>query len=377
MEIMSPAGSFESLHTAIKAGANSIYFGVGKLNMRAQAAKNFTLEDLEKIINICQENNVRSYLTLNTVMYNEDLEEAKKICDKVKALGITSIIASDFSVIQYANSINLNVHISTQANVSNIEAVKFFSKFSDVIVLARELNLEQIKEICNQVQEEQIKGPSGELVKIEIFIHGALCVANSGKCYMSLGLYNTSANRGKCVQPCRRGYKITDEETGKELVLDNKYVMSPKDLCTIKFLDQILDSGVSVLKIEGRGRSPEYVYTVTKVYREAVDAYKEKTYTKEKIESWLEELKSVLQEFENQKRIVVDLSSLALALDCNGAGWLGRAECDDVARFVRLCLRLAMLNGSTNGRDKSVTKQLNFADMNDLDDLRLQATLQL
>ena len=293
MEIMSPAGSFESLHTAIKAGANSIYFGVGKLNMRAQAAKNFTLEDLEKIINICQENNVRSYLTLNTVMYNEDLEEAKKICDKVKALGITSIIASDFSVIQYANSINLNVHISTQANVSNIEAVKFFSKFSDVIVLARELNLEQIKEICNQVQEEQIKGPSGELVKIEIFIHGALCVANSGKCYMSLGLYNTSANRGKCVQPCRRGYKITDEETGKELVLDNKYVMSPKDLCTIKFLDQILDSGVSVLKIEGRGRSPEYVYTVTKVYREAVDAYKEKTYTKEKIESWLEELKSV------------------------------------------------------------------------------------
>lgn len=308
IEIMAPAGSYEALQAAIKAGANSIYFGVGELNMRARSAS-FGLDDLSKVISICKENEVRSYLTLNTVMYDDNLEVMKKICDEAKQAGITAVIASDMAVIQYANSIDLEVHISTQTNVSNIEAVKFFAKYADVIVLARELSLEQIKFICDKIKEEKIVGPSGKLVEIELFAHGALCVSVSGKCYMSLAQYNFSANRGACLQACRRSYRVTDEETGDELKVENKFVMSPKDLCTIKFLDKILDSGVSVLKIEGRGRAPEYVYTTTKVYREAADAYlsgefcnngkcsneerEKKKEIQEKVDNWVKYLGSV------------------------------------------------------------------------------------
>ncbi len=293
VEIMSPAGSFDSLAAAIKAGANSVYFGVEQLNMRTRGAKNFTLEDLPKIVSLCKKHKVKTYLTVNTILYSEDLSLMRKIIDKAKASGVSAVIASDIAAIQYANSIGQEVHTSTQLNVSNIEAVKFFAQFSDMIVLARELKLEQITEICNEIKKQNIKGPNGELVKIEIFCHGALCVSISGKCYMSLAKENRSANRGECSQPCRRAYRVIDEDTGEELALDNKYVMSPKDLCTIQFLDKILESGISVLKIEGRARPPEYVYTVTKVYKEATQAVEDKTYTKEKITNWLKELETV------------------------------------------------------------------------------------
>ncbi len=296
VEIMAPAGSYESLQAAINAGADSIYFGIEQLNMRARAANNFTLEDLKKIAKICQEKNINSYLTLNTVLYDHDVTLMKKICDAAKAAEITAVIASDISAISYANSIDLEVHISTQCNVSNIEAVKFYAKFADVIVLARELTLKQIKKICDTIKEENITGPKGNLVEIELFAHGALCVAISGKCYMSLGTYNASANRGACLQNCRRSYRVIDEETGDELVLDNKYVMSPKDLCTIGFVDQILDAGVRVLKFEGRGRSPDYVDTVIRTYREAVDQYLAGTYSQnkeEKVAKWTKELEKV------------------------------------------------------------------------------------
>lgn len=269
IEIMAPAGSFESLAAAINAGATSIYFGVGNLNMRSKSA-NFELEDLKTIVGICSESHVRSYLTLNTVMYDEDLKPAKELCDLAKSVEVSAIIATDISVIEYARSINLEVHISTQANISNIEAVRFYSRYADVIVLARELTLEQIRQVSSRVEEEKICGPSGELLKIEVFVHGAMCIAVSGKCYMSLAQYNSSANRGKCLQSCRRSYKVTDEETGDELIIDNKFVMSPKDLCTIKMLDKLVDAGVSVLKIEGRARGAEYVDTVVRVYKEAL-----------------------------------------------------------------------------------------------------------
>jgi U32 family peptidase len=293
IEIMAPAGSYESLHAAINAGANSVYFGIEQLNMRARAANNFTTEDLKKIVSICQENNVRTYLTLNTVMYDHDMILMKKICDTAKESGITAVILSDLAALQYARSIGLEVHMSTQANITNIEAVKFYSAFSDVIVLARELTLKQITSICTQIKEEGIKGPSGELIEVEIFVHGALCVAISGKCYMSLATYNSSANRGACLQNCRRAYKVIDEESGDELRIDNKYIMSPKDLCTIGFIDQIIESGVSVLKIEGRGRAPEYVDTVVRCYREAVESVLEGSYSKEKIDSWIVDLEKV------------------------------------------------------------------------------------
>lgn len=293
VELMSPVGNYESLMAAIKLGADSVYFGVEQLNMRAKSANNFTIKDIDKIEKICKKNKIKCYLALNTIMYDHDLDLMKKICDKAKKTGINAVIASDVSAMMYANSIGLNVHCSTQANVSNIEAVKFYSKFVDIIVLARELTLGQIKEICKQIEEQNIKGPSGDLVKIEIFVHGALCVAISGKCYMSLATYNASANRGACLQNCRRAYKVIDEETGDELVIDNKYIMSPKDLCTIGFMDKILDSGVSVLKIEGRARSTEYIYIVTKVYKEAIKSYYEGNYTKEKIDLWIKELESV------------------------------------------------------------------------------------
>lgn len=292
-EIMAPAGSYEALHAAINAGAQSVYFGIEQLNMRARAANNFTIEDLRKIVAICKENKVKTYLTLNTIMYDHDLTLLQTICNAAKESGVTAVICSDIAAIQYARSIGLEIHLSTQTNVTNIEAVKFFAQYADVIVLARELTLQQISSICSEIKRQGIKGPGGELVQIEIFVHGALCVAVSGKCYMSLATYNSSANRGACLQNCRRSYKIIDEETGDELIVDNKYIMSPKDLCTIGFIDKILEAGVRVLKIEGRGRAPEYVHTTVRVYHEAVESYYAGTYTPEKVEKWIAELETV------------------------------------------------------------------------------------
>lgn len=293
LEIMAPAGSFESLSAALKAKADSVYFGIGKLNMRARATVNFTADDLPAIVKQCRKAGVKSYLTLNTIIYNNEIADARKLCDSAKNAGIDAVIASDPAVITYAHSIGLPVHISVQANVCNRESVRFFSRFADVMVLARELNLSQIREIIDFIDKEDIRGPSGELIRIEIFAHGALCIAVSGKCYMSLAAYNTSANRGSCYQNCRRSYRVIDEETGNEMVLDNKYVMSPKDICTIRVLDQLIDAGISIFKLEGRGRSSDYVYTTTQVYREAADACLNNDYTAEKIAGWEEKLASV------------------------------------------------------------------------------------
>lgn len=292
-EIMSPAGSWDTLNAALQGGADSVYFGIEQLNMRARAANNFKIAELPEIVRHCSEAGVKTYLTLNTILYDHDIPLMKRICDEAKKAGVTAVIACDLAGIQYAHSINLEVHISTQQNISNIEQVKFFAAYADVVVLARELTIKQIHYICDQVKKQDIRGPKGELVEIEIFVHGALCVAISGKCHMSLHTQNASANRGACVQNCRRAYKVVDEETGEELVLDNQYVMSPKDLCTVMFLDEILKTGVRVLKIEGRGKSPDYVYTVTKVYKEAAQSVLEKTFTKEKIAAWMEELGTV------------------------------------------------------------------------------------
>lgn len=292
-EIMSPAGSWDTLNAAIQGGADSVYFGIEQLNMRARAANNFKIAELPEIVRHCSESGVKTYLTLNTILYDHDIPLMKRICDEAKKAGVTAVIACDLAGIQYAHSINLEVHISTQQNISNIEQVKFFASYADVVVLARELTIKQIQYICDQVKKQDIRGPKGELVEIEIFVHGALCVAISGKCHMSLHTQNASANRGACVQNCRRAYKVVDEETGEELVLDNQYVMSPKDLCTVMFLDEILKTGVRVLKIEGRGKAPDYVYTVTKVYKEAAQSVLEKTFTKEKIATWMNELGTV------------------------------------------------------------------------------------
>jgi len=261
--------------------------------MRARAARNFSIEELPEIVKFCKERGVKTYLTLNIVFYDDEIEEMKALCDKAKEAGITAVIAADFAVIEYANSIGVEVHISTQANVSNFSSLKFYARYADVIVLARELELDKIKDIIARVKKENICGPSGELLKIELFVHGALCVSISGKCYMSLGLYNHSANRGDCLQPCRRKYQVTDVETSNQLEIDNNYVMSPKDLCTISFLDKILNVGVGVLKIEGRGRSPEYVYSVVKTYREAVESYLSGTFIQEKVKVWKLELDKV------------------------------------------------------------------------------------
>jgi len=293
IEIMSPAGSFAAMQAAIDAGANSVYFGVEQLNMRACSADNFKIADLSKIVELCNKNNVKTYLAVNIVLYDHDIVMMKVLCDEAKKTGVTAIIASDIAALRYAKSIGLEIHISTQQNVSNIEAVKFFADFADVVVLARELTLDQIRNIINQIKKENITGPGGKLVRIEIFAHGALCVSISGKCYMSLATQNSSANRGACRQNCRRTYRVIDEENGDELVLENKYIMSPKDLCTIGFIDQLLGAGVGVLKLEGRGRSPDYVYVVTKCYREAADAVEDGTYTKEKIDNWIKELEKV------------------------------------------------------------------------------------
>lgn len=293
VEIMSPVGSYESLMAAIQGGAGSVYFGIEQLNMRAKSSNNFTLNDLVKISNICKENNIRSYITLNTIIYDDELPLMKSIVDAAKANDITAIIASDISVIQYAGSVGMEVHISTQTNITNIEAVKYYSQFADVMVYARELNLGQVAAITKEIEEQQIKGPSGKLVKIEVFVHGALCMAVSGKCYLSLDNFNYSANRGECLQPCRREYIVKDKDNEIELEIDNKYIMSPKDLNTIGFLDKILKAGVRIFKIEGRGRSPEYVKTVTACYKEAVQAYFNGNYNKENIKKWNKRLKTV------------------------------------------------------------------------------------
>lgn len=293
IEIMSPVGSYESLMSAIQAGAGSVYFGVEQLNMRARSANNFTLDDLEKISLICKENRIRTYLTLNTIIYDDELQLVKKIIDAAKANAISAIIASDMSVILYARSVGVEVHMSTQCNITNIEAVKYFAQFADVLVTARELTLKQVADIVKEIHEENICGPSGKLLRIELFVHGALCMAVSGKCYLSLDNMNYSANRGACLQLCRRGYTVTDKEEGLQLDIDHEYIMSPKDLCTIGFLDKIINAGVSILKIEGRGRSPEYVKTVTECYHEAVVAVVDNSYSKDKIDEWMVRLSSV------------------------------------------------------------------------------------
>lgn len=290
---MAPVGSYESLQAAIQGGANSVYFGVENLNMRSKSTFNFTIEDLQNIVSKSKENNLRTYLTVNTVLYNKELDQMQRIINAAKESGIDAIIASDFAAIQYAHSKGMEIHASTQVNISNIESLTFFANFADVVVLARELSLEQVAEIVKQIKEQDIRGPSGELVKIELFAHGALCMAVSGKCYLSLHEKNYSANRGQCLQTCRKAYTVKEKESGYELDIDNEYIMSPKDLMTIDFLNKVLDAGVSVLKIEGRARSPEYVKVVSSCYREAVDAYFDGTYNEEKIEYWKKKLSSV------------------------------------------------------------------------------------
>ncbi len=292
-EIMAPAGSYESLRAAIDAGADSVYFGVTQLNMRAKAAANFTLADLAQITQICHDNGVLAYLAVNTLLYDHDITIMKKLVDAAKAHGVDAIIAFDFATINYCNEIGIPVHMSVQFSISNYETVKFFAKMTNRVVLARELTLDQIKEIATKIREEQLMGNEGRLMEIEAFIHGALCVAQSGRCYMSLYTDNASANRGACRQNCRRKYKVTDVETGKELVIDNRYVMSAADICTIDFLDKILDSGVQVLKIEGRGRSPEYVATVVRAYKNALKDIAAGTYTPERIREYYAQLKTV------------------------------------------------------------------------------------
>jgi U32 family peptidase len=293
IELMSPAGSLEAMMAAIQGGCNSVYFGVEQLNMRARSTSNMTVNDLPKIAALAKEHGIKTYLTLNTVLYDHDIKLMQRIVDQCKSSGIDAIIASDHAVMGYAKQVDFPVHISTQANVTNIETVMFYSMFADVMVLSRELTLMQVKEITREIERRQIKGPSGKLVRVEVFGHGALCMAVSGKCYLSLHTHNASANRGACIQNCRRSYVVTDKDEGYELEIDNEYIMSAEDLCTIDFLDKIVDAGVEVLKIEGRGRSADYVYKTTKCYREAIDSIAEGTFTQEKIAHWREELATV------------------------------------------------------------------------------------
>lgn len=293
LEIMAPAGNFECLNAAIQGGANSVYFGIGKLNMRSHSANNFTPEDLEEVCRICREADVKSYLTLNIIVYNEDLEDMREALRSAAKEGVSAVIASDMAVIMYARELGIEVHISTQLSISNSESLRFYAQFADVIVLARELTLVQVKEIKAIIDADHICGPSGRLLEIEIFCHGALCMAVSGKCYLSLHEYNASANRGSCFQLCRRGYEVTDLETGNQLLVDNKYIMSPRDLCTIEFMDKIIDAGVTVFKIEGRARSSEYVKTVARAYRDAADAVQAGKYTPQLAASLKERLSTV------------------------------------------------------------------------------------
>jgi putative protease len=293
VEIMAPVGSYESLTAAIQGGANSIYFGVEQLNMRARSSNNFTIDDLKKIADICKENSLNSYLTLNVVMYDQEIEQMKAIVDAAKESGITAIIASDLSAIQYASSRGVEIHLSTQVNITNVESLRFYSQWADVVVLARELNLDQVKHIYDKIREDNITGPGGELVKIEMFVHGALCMAVSGKCYLSLHENNNSANRGSCYQTCRKAYTLTEKESGNELEIDNEYIMSPKDLSTIAFVNKLLDSGIRVMKIEGRARSPEYVKTVSAAYSKAVEAVVNDNYNDDFIAGLKAEVASV------------------------------------------------------------------------------------
>jgi len=293
IEIMAPAGSFESLAAAVQAGADSVYFGIEQLNMRSRSSYNFSGEDMEKIAGIAEENSMKTYLTLNTVIYNEELVRVREIAHLAKKAGISAVIVSDQAAISIAREEGMEVHLSTQLNISNIDTLRFYASFADVAVLARELTLDQVKEINDGIIKDDIRGPSGERIKTELFVHGALCMAISGKCYLSLHQYNHSANRGACLQACRRSYLVTEKETGRELEVDNEYIMSPKDLSTISFLDKIIEAGVSVLKIEGRARSAEYVYTVTRCYKEAVDAIFNSTYTTDEIERWNSDLAGV------------------------------------------------------------------------------------
>ena len=293
VELMAPAGSFESLRSAIQAGADSIYFGVEQLNMRVRSSSSLIINDIPEIVNICREADVKCYLTLNTVIYSHDMHIMKSIVDAAKKYGVNAVIAADPSVLRYARMVEMPVHISTQANVSNIQTVDFFSDYADVIVLARELSLKQVESITREIKRKNITGASGKLMQIEIFAHGALCMAISGKCYLSLHSDFASANRGACIQNCRHSYIVSEKETGVEYEIDNEYIMSAKDLCTIDFLDQLIDSGISVIKIEGRGRSADYVYTTTKCYREAINAYYNGNYNSELIKGWKTRLATV------------------------------------------------------------------------------------
>lgn len=292
-EIMAPVGCYESLQAAIQAGANSVYFGIDKLNMRSRSASNFSTDDLRNIVKICKENNIKSYLTVNTVIYNDDLDLMREIVDTAKEVEVSAIIAADVAVMMYAYSKGVEVHLSTQLNIANVEALKFYAKYADVVVLARECNMDQVRTIFEAIQNEQIKGPKGDLIKIEMFCHGALCMAVSGKCYMSLHELNASANRGACYQVCRHGYRLVDDERDIEIKVENQYLMSPKDLKTIHFLNKLIDSGVRVMKIEGRARGPEYVKTVVSCYNEAINSYLDGSYNEEKIAGWDERLKTV------------------------------------------------------------------------------------
>ena len=292
-EIMAPVGSRESLAAAIQAGADSVYFGIGQLNMRSHSANHFTIEDLKEIAETCKARGIKTYLTVNTVIYGEDLSVMREIIDAAKQADITAAIVSDVAVMVYCRQVGLEVHLSTQLNISNIEALKFYAQFADVAVLARELNMNQVAEIYRQIQEQDVRGPRGELVRIEMFCHGAFCMAVSGKCYMSLHDANRSANRGECVQICRRSYTVTDNETGNQLEIDNKYIMSPKDLKTIRFIDKMMKAGVRVFKIDGRARGPEYVHEVVTCYKEAISSVIEGTYTEKKKDAWDERLKTV------------------------------------------------------------------------------------
>ena len=292
-EIMSPAGSYESLMAAIQGGADSIYFGIEGLNMRSKSSNNFTIDDLHNIAKICRENNLKSYLTVNTIIYNKDMALMRKIVDAAKEANLSAIIAADVAVLMYARSIGVEVHLSTQLNITNTESLKFYAQYADVVVLARELNLDQVAAIHKDIVEQQIKGPGGELIQIEMFAHGALCMAVSGKCYLSLHEKDLSANRGQCNQICRRSYIVKDKTSDIELEIDNEYIMSPKDLKTIHFMNKMLDAGVRVFKIEGRARGPEYVRIVTTCYREAIESYCNDTFTQEKIDVWNEKLSTV------------------------------------------------------------------------------------
>ena len=293
IELLAPVGSFESLHAAIQAGADAIYFGVAQLNMRAKSINSFFLSDLPLIQATCSQHHIKTYITLNTVMYEHDMQLLKTILKEVKKHKIDAVIASDFAVMEYCRQLHIPLHVSTQANVSNIESIKFFASFSDAVVLARELTLKQVKQMTAEIARKKINGISGKLMRIEIFIHGALCMAVSGKCYLSLHAQNSSANRGACSQNCRHAYKVTDIDTQEELVIENNYIMSSKDLCTIDILDQVIESGATILKIEGRGKGPEYVSMVTKIYKKALLAIEENSYTKEKIDLWKNELAKV------------------------------------------------------------------------------------